>query len=99
VSIRVALASAVATLFALSIHHPRNAWPPVICNGGFTDGVVFVLSLFVAMLFVEGFHWLGWLMRPVPSASPAAGITRISERRHLPLGRFGWVLVVQDDSE
>ena len=39
VAIRVALASTIAASFALSIHFPRFAWPPIICNGGFTDGV------------------------------------------------------------
>ena len=33
---------------------------------------MFVLTLFVAMLFVEGFHWLGWLMRQAPCASRKA---------------------------
>jgi hypothetical protein len=76
VAIRVAVASAIAALFALSIHFPKYAWPPVICNGGFTDaivdGIVFIFALFIAMVLVEGFHWLGWLMRRAPSASTQA---------------------------
>jgi len=71
VGVRVALASGIAVLIALSAHSSRNAWPPRICNGGFMDGVVFILGLFAAMLVVEGFHWGAWLMRQQSDASRA----------------------------
>jgi hypothetical protein len=54
---------------------------------------VFLLDLFVAMLFVEGSHWLGWVMRRVPSASPAEVSSATGGRLLAPVGAVSSLLL------
>jgi hypothetical protein len=68
VTSRVVLAFVLSVLIVVQAHTSKNAWPPRICNGGFMDGVQFIVQLLAAMLVVESCHWLTWQMRQASKA-------------------------------
>jgi hypothetical protein len=96
---RLALASAFSVLIALQAHTSKNAWPPRICNGGFMDGVQFVVQLLIAMLVVEGFHWITWQLRHTSKAFRAKQQSEIrisfatGGRLFAPVGAFSTFLL------
>jgi hypothetical protein len=97
---RVGLAFVFSVFMVLQAHTSKNAWPPRICNGGFMDGVQFIVQLLTAMLVVEGCHWLAWQTRQAPKALRAKqqNEVRISfptgGRLFAPVGAFSSFLLV-----
>jgi hypothetical protein len=65
---RLALATAMSLMIVTSAHTSgKSPWPPPsTCQGGVIEALVFEAKFFMALVVVEGLHWLAWFLRQGP---------------------------------